>query len=229
MDTARDLGQTYVLDPLHSALNQLASFAPTILGALGILLLGWLIAKLIEEVIVRILKAATLDRVADQVQLSNVLVKGGIRRKLSELIGAIVYWIVILAFVMTSLNVLNLTVAADLFKGVVEFLPNVVAAVFILIVGVFAAAFLAATVRTAATNAGVRASHLLSQVVQAIVIIFAILTALKQLRIEFLGDAFLIILGGISLGSAIAFGLGCKDLAGRWVADTVEELKSHKR
>ena len=229
MNMARDMGQQYVLDPLHAALTQLASFAPTILGALLILLVGWLIAKVIEQVIVKVLQAATLDKLADQVQLSHVLSKGGIRRKLSELIGAIIYWIVMLAFVMTSLNALNLTVAAELFQNTVAFLPNVVAAVFILIVGVFAAAFLSTTVRTAASNAGIQASHLLGQVVQTIVVIFAIVTALQQLKIQFVGEVFLIILGGLSLGCALAFGLGCRDLAGRWVTDLVQELKAHKR
>ena len=135
-----------------------------------------------------------------------------------------------LAFVMTALNALNLTVAAELFQNTVAFLPNVVAAVFILIVGVFAAAFLSTTVRTAASNAGLQASHLLGQVIQTIVVVFSIVTALQQLQIQFVGEVFLIILAGISLGSALAFGLGCRDLAGRWVSDVLQELKSsHKR
>ena len=227
--TGMDMVQQLVIAPLQSAVNQLLTFVPTILGALLILLIGGVIAKLLEQVIVRTLKLITLDKIADQIQLSAILSKGGIRRKLSELIGAIIYWIVILAFVMTALNALNLTVAAELFQQVVSFLPNVIAAVFILIVGVFAAAFLATTVRTAASNSGIVQSHLLSQGVQAVVIIFTVVASLQQLQIQFVGEVFLIILSGISFGAALAFGLGCKELAGRWVSDVVDQLQSRKR
>lgn len=229
MQTGADIFQQLVVEPLRSAVDQLLAFVPTILGALVILLIGGILAKLIEQIIIRALTLITLDKIADQIQLSSMLAKGGIRRKLSELIGAIVYWIVILAFVMTALNALNLTVAADLFRDVVGFLPNVVASVFILIVGVFAAAFLATTVRTAASNSGIGQAPLLGQVVQTIVVIFAVVAALRQLNIQFVGEVFLIILGGITLGAALAFGLGCKDLAGRWASSLVEQLQTRKR
>lgn len=229
MQTGMDIVQQLVVAPLQAAVLQLMTFVPVILGALLVLLVGGLIAKLIEQLLVRVLKTIALDKIADQVQLSNLLSKGGIRRKLSELIGAIVYWIVILAFVMTALNALNLTVAAELFQHIVSFLPNVVAAVFILIVGVFAAAFLATTVRTAASNSGVTQAALLSQAVQTVVVVFTVVAALQQLRIQFVGEVFLIILAGISLGCGLAFGLGCKDLAGRWVSSLVDQLQGRKR
>ena len=229
METGVDLVQRFVVAPLQTAVNQLMSFVPTILGALLILLVGGVIAKAIEQLIVRVLKLITLDKIADQIQLSAVLSRGGIRRKLSELIGAVIYWIVMLAFIMTALNALNLTVAAELFQQIVSFLPNVIAAVFILIVGVFASAFLATTVRTAASNAGIVQSHLLSQAVQAAVIVFTAVASLQQLKIQFVGEVFLIILAGISLGCALAFGLGCKDLAGRWLSDVIDQLQSRKR
>lgn len=229
MQTGMDIVQQLVVAPLQAAVLQLMTFVPVILGALLVLLVGGLIAKLIEQLLVRVLKTVTLDKIADQIQLSNLLSKGGIRRKLSELIGAIVYWIVILAFVMTALNALNLTVAAELFQHIVSFLPNVVAAVFILIVGVFAAAFLATTVRTAASNSGVTQAALLGQAVQTVVVVFTVVAALQQLRIQFVGEVFLIILAGISLGCGLAFGLGCKDLAGRWVSSLVDQLQGRKR
>ena len=229
MATGMDVVQQLVIAPLQAALNQLLAFAPAIVGALLILLLGGMIAKILEQVIIKALKLITLDKLADQIQLSTLLSRGGIRRKPSELVGAIIYWIVILAFVMTALNALNLTVAAELFQQLIGFLPNVIAAAFILIVGVFAAAFLAATVRTAASNTGVVQAQLLGQAVQTVIVIFSAVAALQQLRIQFVGEVFLIILAGITLAAALAFGLGCKDLAGRWLSDLVEQFKTRKR
>jgi hypothetical protein len=220
---------TLVVEPVQALVNQLMTFLPMLIGALLLFLVGWLIAKTVEAVVVKILKTIALDKIADQVQLSNVLGKGGIKAKLSELIGVIVYWLIMLAVIMVVFNALQLTVAAELFQSVVTFLPNVIAAVFILIVGMFAAAFLASTVRTAASNAGVLQAHLLAQLVQTVVVIFATVAALQQLQIPFFGEVFLIILGGISLGCAVAFGLGCKDLAGRWVSDIADQIQGRKR
>lgn len=220
---------TMIVQPVQALANQIGAFLPTLLGALVILLVGWILAKLIEGGIVKILQAATLDKLADQTQLSSVLSKGGIKLKLSELVGAIIYWLIMLAVVMVAFNALNLTVAAELFQSVVAYLPNVIAAVFILVIGIFAAAFLAATVRTAASNAGILQAHLLADLVQIVVVISAAVGALRQLEVPFFGEVFLIILGGISLGSAIAFGLGCKEMAGRWVGDIVDQIQGKKR
>lgn len=215
--------------PVQSFFNQLMSFLPNVLGALLILLVGWVIAKAIESVVVRVLKAVQLDTISAKIQLEEVLAKGGIKRSLAELIGAIIYWLIALVVLIAALNALQLTVAAQLLEQVVTFLPNVVAAIFILIVGIFAAVFVATTVRTAASNAGIAQSSLLGQVSQAVVIIFAGVAALEQLQIQFVGQVFLIILSAISLGAALAFGLGCKDIAGRWVSGIVDQLSSRKR
>ena len=218
-----------IVQPVQSLVNQVMAFLPTLLGALVLFLVGWLVAQALQLGVVRILKTIGLDKLADQIQLSAVLTKGGIRHKLSELIGVIVYWFVMLAVVMIVFNALQLTVAAELFQSVVTFLPNVIAAVFILIVGIFAASFLSTTVRTAASNAGVGQAGLIAQLVENVVVIFAAVAALQQLRIPFFGEAFLIILAGISLGCALAFGLGCKDLAGRWVAEFTDQISARRR
>ena len=229
METGASLVHQLVVAPLQNAFAVFWAFVPSILSAIIILAIGMTIAKLLETVIIRVLKVITLDKIAEQVQLSTVLAKGGIRRKLSELIGAIVYWIVILAFTMAALDALRLTVAAQLLQSLVGFLPSVIAAVFIVIIGVFAAAFLAATVRTAASNAGILQAHLLGQLVQVVVVVFTGVAALEQLHIQFVGEVFLIILGAVSLGTGLAFGLGCKDLAGRWTSDLIDQIKSRKR
>lgn len=231
MDTGT--GSTWVdvnvVQPVQALVNQLASFVPRLLGAIALFIVGWLVAKGVERGVVELLKALTLDRLADQIGVSTALSKGGIKHKLSELVGVIVYWLVMLAVIMVVFNALELTVAAELFQSVVVFLPNVIAALFILIVGMFMASFVSSTVRTAASNAGILQAHLLGQLVQTIVVIFAAVAALQQLNIPFFGEVFLIILAGISLAAAIAFGLGCKDIAGAWMSGIVEQVQGRRR
>ena len=231
MQTVADMAQQGVqqglLDPLRVAWEDIVRYFPSILGALVILVLGVLIAKGVEQLLVNVLKRINLDKIADQIQLSSVLARGGIRHKLSQLIGALTYWVIMLAFIMAGLNALNLPVAAELVQKVVLFLPRVVEALFILILGVFAAAFLSTTVREAANNAGVLQSQLLGQFVQTAIVIVTVVEALKQVGIQFIDQVFLLFFASISLAAGIAFGLGCKDLAGRWMSEIVEQAK-HK-
>jgi hypothetical protein len=224
-----DYWQLVLVQPVQAFFTQLMGFLPNVLGALLILLVGWAVAKGIEGLVVKLLKTAKLDKLADKVQLTEVLSKGGIKRKLSEVVGVIIYWLVTLVVLIATLNALQLTVAAQLLEHIVAFLPNVVAAIFILVVGIVTGAFLSTTVRTAASNAGVDASRLLGQAVQTIVVIFALAAALRQLQIQLVGEAFLIVLAAVSFGLALAFGLGCKDQAGRWFNGVVDELSSKRR
>lgn len=209
--------ENVIVQPVSAFAFQLMAFLPRLIGAFIIFIVGWLIARTIEGIFVKLLKMVGLDKLADQTQVTAMLYRGGIRRKLSTLIGAILYWLVMLAVVMVTFNALELTVAAQLFQEVVSFLPNVIAALFIFIIGIFAAVFLAATIRTAASNAGIAQSHLLAQLAQIIVIIFSAVAALQQLQIQFVGTVFLIILSGFSLAFGLAFGLGCKEMAADWV------------
>ena len=213
-----------LLEPLRNFIGQLVGFLPNLLAVAAILLGGWIVAKVIQGVLGRVLRAVKADTLAEKVQLAEMLVRGGIERTFSELVGVLAYWLVMLVVLVAALNALQLTATAELLEGFVGFLPSIVTAVLVLILGILAAGFLAATVRTIATNAGIAQAQILGKSMQSIAIIFAVVVALQQLQIQFVGDAFLIILGAISFGAALAFGLGCRDLAGRWVSDLVDRL-----
>ena len=156
-----------------------------------------------------------------------MLQKGGITYSLSELVGVICYWIALLVTFMVAINAVGLTIAADLLNKVVLYIPNVIAALFILILGMFFATLLRNIVKTAASNAGISHAQLFAKLVEVIVIVFSIVIALEQLNIaiQITQVTLAIILGAIGLGLALAFGLGCRDIAGRAVNDFIEKLK----
>ena len=216
-----------VADPVKAMLIKIWSYIPVLVGVILILIVGWLIAKLIESIIVRILKAIRLDVASDKAGITNILAQGDIKLTLSELLGVIIYWLVILIVLVTALNALNLTVAADLLARLVEYVPNIIAAIFVLVLGSFLASFVAAIVRTSASNAGIEKAKLLGQVTQTVLVIFAIVIAIEQLKIAtaLIALAVNVILASIGLGIALAFGLGCKDIAGKFMSDLVNKMK----
>ena len=216
-----------VVDPVKALSVKILGYIPAIAGAIVILVVGWLLAKLIETVTIRVLKAIKLDIASDKAGISNVLAQGEIKMTLSELIGAVIYWLVTLVAIATALGTLNLTIAAELISRLVEYVPNILGAIFILVVGTFLANFVATIVRTAASNAGIATAKLLSKVTQTLLIVFAIIIAIEQLKIAsaLIVLAVNVILISIGLGIALAFGLGCKEIARKAVEEFLEGLK----
>ena len=199
-----------VVDPVKAMSVKIWSYIPAIAGAIVILVVGWLIAKVIEAIIARVLKAVKLDAASEKAGIAGVLAQGEIRMTLSELIGAVVYWLVMLIVLATTLDALNLKIASELLTRVVGYVPNILGAIFILILGAFVANFVGAVVRTAGNNAGIKNTKMLSQLAQTILMVFAVIIAIEQLQVAttLLILSVNIILVSIGLGSAIAFGLG---------------------
>jgi hypothetical protein len=216
-----------VVDPVKAMSVKIWSYIPAIAGAIVILVVGWLIAKVIEAIIARVLKAVKLDAASEKAGIAGVLAQGEIRMTLSELIGAVVYWLVMLIVLATTLDALNLKIASELLTRVVGYVPNILGAIFILILGAFVANFVGAVVRTAGNNAGIKNTKMLSQLAQTILMVFAVIIAIEQLQVAttLLILSVNIILVSIGLGSAIAFGLGCKDIAGKFMQDVINGMK----
>ena len=219
--------QVVLLEPARSVLTQISQFMVNVLLVIFILIIGWLISKLIKAIVSRALKAIKLDTLSSRIELDKILNKGGIVYSLSDLIGIICYWLGLLITFMVAINAIGLTIAADLLNKVVLYIPNVIAGIFILVIGMFAATALKNIVNTAANNAGLSQGKLLGQVVEIIVMVFAIFVGLEQLNIGIRVTELTvgITLGSLGLGMALAFGLGCKEIAGKFVAELIEKLK----
>lgn len=216
-----------VVDPVKAMLIKVWSYVPSLAGAIVILVVGWLIAKLVEAVIVRVLKALRIDQASDKAGIKGVLAQGDIKISVSELFGAIIYWLIILVVLATALNALNLTIAANLLSRLAEYVPNILAALFVLVAGSFLASFVSAIVRTATSNAGIGTARMLGKLVQTVIVVFAVLVAIEQLNIAtaIIGLGINIILMSIGIGIALAFGLGCKEMAGKAMQDFISGLK----
>ena len=222
--------QVVLLEPAKIILSQISQFLVNVLLVVIILIIGWIIAKIIKTLVTKLLRAIKLDQLSDQINLDSVLAKGGISYSLSELIGVICYWLALLITFVVAINAIGLTVAADLLNRIVLYVPNIIAAVFILILGMFVATLLSNIVKTAANNAGVSQAKLLGKIVEVVVIIFAVAITLEQLGIatKIIELAITVVLASLGLGAALAFGLGCRDLAAKYISELIESIKSKK-
>ena len=222
---------TSVQTAFTSMWQQVGMFIPRLVGAIILLLLGLAIAKAVESLVVRGLRAVRLDTLSEKAKVTDVLTRGGVTLSLSEILGAFTYWFIMFLTLIATLNALNLTIAAQLFDRVVTYLPNVVAAIFLMGVAIFFASFLSTAARTAAANAGLPQANFLGQVVQGAILVFASIIVLEQLQfhVVLLHQALLLLMAAIGLGFAIALGLGTKDIVGKMVGDMVDRMRSTTR
>jgi len=216
------------IDPARIVLTQVGRFIGSLFLVLFILLIGWLISKVIVKMgIAKILKLVKLDDLSRRVELDTLLARGGINYSLSELVAVICYWLAILVTFVVALNAAGLTIAADLLQRITLFVPNIIAAIFVLIIGMFAAVIMRNVVKTAANNAGLFQANLLSKITEVVIMIFAVAMALEQLQIgaRIVELSVSIVLAALGLAFALAFGLGCKEIAGKTVAGFLDRLK----
>ncbi len=219
-----------LIEPAKIVIAQIGQFFGNLLLVLFILLIGWLLAKLIKILVTKLLKSIKVDDLSERIELDDLLSKGGIPYTLAELIGIVFYWLTLLITFVMAINALGLTFANDLLNRVVLYIPVIIAGVFILILGMFAATMLRNIVLTAATNAGLSQAKLLAKLVEVAVVVFAVLISLEQLGIapRLIELIVSITLASFGLAFALAFGFGCQDIAKKFLNETVDKMKSKK-
>jgi hypothetical protein len=216
--------QSLIITPIREMLTKILGYLPTLLGALLILIVGWIVAKIIKRLIETLLKAVRFDALADKAGITGILKKGNLKITAGELISGLVYWLVIIMVLVMVVNALGLPKASDVLASLFAYVPNVIAALFVLVVAMFLASFVSGIVQTAAGNANLPRPELYAGVSRWAIIIFAVTIALGELGIATLlvTTTFNIILGGVCLALALAFGLGGKDTAAKYLDDLMK-------
>jgi len=218
--------KTLIVEPVTQMLTRILAYLPVLLGALIILIVGWLIAKAIKRIIDWVLKLIRFDMLADKAGISEILKKGNLEISAGEVVSSIVYWLIIIMVLVMTVDALGLPKASDVLASLFAYVPNVIAALLVLIVAMFLASFVSGIVRTAAGNANLPKPEIFAGISRWAIIIFAVTISLEQLGIAplLVTATFNIILGGVCLALALAFGLGGKDAAAKYL----EELRKKR-
>jgi hypothetical protein len=216
-----------IVDPVREMLTKVLAYLPTLLGALIILVIGWMIAKVIRGLVNRVLKIIRFDTLADKAGITEVLRKGDLKATTGEVLSGLVYWLVIIMVLVMVVNALGLPQASEVFESLFAYIPSVIAGLFVLVIGMFLASFVSGIVRTAAGNANLPKPEILAGVSRWAIIIFAATIALGELGIATLlvTTTFNIFFGGVCLALALAFGLGGKDAAGKYLEQLMRQKK----
>ena len=209
-----------VIEPLRGIMLQIGAFLPRLAIALIAIVAGWLLAKAARFALVKALRAVNFNVLTERAGLDEFLRQGGIRTDTTDIFGVLVYWLIVLAAFVVAFNTLGLNYITDLLRQVVMFVPRLMLALVILAFGSYFARFIAGAVMAYCRNVGIQDGDILGRLAQYAILAFVVLIALEQMQIggDIVRHAFLIILAGVILALALAFGLGGRD----WAAQLLE-------
>lgn len=205
-----------------------ASFVPTLIIAVVVFAIGWILASLVEKVVESIFKSLKVDVALRSAGLDEVMKRTGHPLNSGIFVGSLVKWFIIIVFLIASFDVLGLSQVNSFLKDVVlSYLPQVIVAVLILMVAVMIAETMQKIVTASAHAAHVKSAHLLGVITRWSIWIFALLTALFQLGIApaLIQTVVMGIIAGGALAFGLAFGLGGRDQAGAILDQTLKKLE----
>ncbi|RMR58897.1 Cytoplasmic membrane protein CmpX [Pseudomonas syringae pv. apii] len=200
--------------------TKVANFIPNLFGALVVVLLGFVVAKLLDALLSKLLAKLGLDRLVGGTGLTKIIGRAGVKVPVSTLIGKVVYWFVLLIFLVSAAESLGLQRVSATLDMLALYLPKVFGAALVLLVGVLLAQLVNGLVRGAAEGVGIDYSAGLGRIAQGLVIIISISVAISQLEVktDLLNHVIVIALITVGLTVALALGLGSREIAGQIIA-----------
>ena len=195
-------------------------FAPKLIIALIIFVIGLLVASIIGKFVNKIISTLRVDKAFQSVGVDEMLHKGGFTLNSGHFIGGLVKWFLVIVFLIASLEILGLSQVNDFLKNVVlGYLPNVIVAALILVVAAFIAHAMQRIVVGSAKVARVPSTHFLGGLTKWSIWAFAILAALYQLGIAgaFAQTLFTGFVAMVAIAGGLAFGLGGRDAASKYI------------
>jgi small-conductance mechanosensitive channel len=205
---------------LQQAYYTIVDYLPHILGALVLLLVGWLVAMLLRKFTGKALRVVGVDVLAERTGLTAVLARGGICKRPSELLGWGLYWLILLSALVAMFNALGLEIASLLLQAIVRFIPHLLVGLLLLGLGFFASRYIDTMVTATAAALQLPAPDAWGRVAQGLILFMAGVMALSELGIatRVVNLSFLIVLAVAGSAAVVAFGLGTKDVVGQLAA-----------
>jgi small-conductance mechanosensitive channel len=208
-----------VTQSLSDGLGAIVGALPALIGALIILVIGFIIAKVLQGIVTRVLLGMGFEGWMEQGGIRQFFDRSQTNQTPLSILGKLIFWLVFFIAITMAVDTLGISAISDVLAQFIAYIPQIIAAILILVLATLLANFVAGIVR------GATGSNIAGSVAQYGIIVFAAFAALTQLGIaeELIAPTFLILLGSVALAAAIAFGLGGQGVARQMVEDGYEK------
>jgi small-conductance mechanosensitive channel len=231
-ETAREtvnVSRQALVDSFTQAWSQVILLAPKMVAMVSVLVIGYVLARWFGGLVAVVTEKVGLQTAAEKSGLAKSMHDVGIRRPVPAIVGGIVFWLLMSVFVMAAFSILGLESVSLAMKEVVTYIPKVLVATVVVVVGLLAATFVRGVVATSADRVGLSYAEYLAGGCYWVLSILTFIAAFNQLGIQFALLEKLILIGsaGLAAGFALAFGLGGRDvmagiLAGYYVRQRLQ-------
>lgn len=203
-----------LINTFRTLITQFVSFVPNLIGALVVLLIGVLVARVTASVVKKVLQSAGFDRVGDKLNEIDIIRQLHTEIKLSDIVSKVLYYFILLVFISAATETLGVAAITGMVTSLVNFIPKLIAAAIMLQVGVLVADVLKRGVVSLCQSFGVASGRLLGMVVFFFFLVITIISALGQAGIntELLESSFNLLVGGIIFAFAVGYGLASRDV-----------------
>ena len=219
--------QSVTLAALQNLYEKFISWAPNLLAAVVVLILGWLLAIFLSKLVLKVLEAVKIDSLANQLGLESLAERAGRKLSLSGLGAWIVKWFFFIGSFVAAAEILGLSqVSTFLYDDVLGYAGSVVVAAAIFLLGLLAANFFSGLVETVVKAIQLHAANAMAAVTKWAIIVFTVIAVLSQLGIatDFLHDLFRAVIAMVAIAGGLSFGLGGQNAAKRWLDGLEEDL-----
>jgi small-conductance mechanosensitive channel len=214
-----------VTQSLSDGLGAILGTLPALIGALVILIIGFIIAKVLQGIVTRVLQSMGFEGWMESGGIKQFFDRSQTNQTPLSILGKLIFWLVFFIAITMAVDTLGISAISDVLAQFIAYIPQIIAAILILVLATLLANFVAGIVR------GATGSNVIGSVAQYGIIVFAAFAALTQLGIAegLIAPTFLILLGSVSLAAAIAFGLGGQGVARQMVEDGYEKSGEAKQ
>ena len=210
---------TLILDPVKEMLGYVAGQIPTVVGVTLILVVGYILARVVSQLVYTILKEIHFDKLAHTVGIDGVLSKGGIKHSTVDILRSLIYWIMMIMGTILGVKAIGLTVVDDSVHRLFSYVPHVISGVFVLVMGMIVAKFISAIIVLVVGNTGMPKPEVLGTMSKYAITLFAFIIFMEELGLGSLleGTHFTYLFGALCLALALSFGLGGRDTAAKFL------------
>lgn len=214
-------------DSLNSLWGKVLNFLPALIGAIVIFVIGLIIASLLEKIVERLCFYLKLDHILRKAEIESYLERASIKLNVGHFLGKLVYWFIVVAFLLAASDVLHFGAFSDFLTRVLNFIPDVVIATLILLAAMVVANFLRHLVTASVASARLNHARGLGVLAWWVVVVFGFLTALPQIGVNtaIIQSLVMGLIAMLALAGGLAFGLGGKERAGRFLERWGEEMR----
>ncbi len=214
------MGQIKIIDILQQLILRFVSAIPNIVAAITVAIIGMVLAKAVAKVVQTVLRTIGLDKLAEQLNNIDFFAQYNIKIVPSQIFSQVLYYMLLLIFLIASTDLLGMPAVSQLISDLINFIPNLVSAGIVMILGIFLADIIKTIVLTTCQSLGIPSAKLIANFIFYFVFVTTIISALSQAKIDtsFIKANLSIILGGGVAAFALGYGLASRDMMANFLA-----------